>query len=51
MRARNSPSCFALSALDALNIQLDTSIRHADSRCPGAIDIDAIIAKAKKSES
>jgi y4mF family transcriptional regulator len=36
-----------LRALDALNIQLDTSI--AQTR-PGAVDIDAIVAKAKKIE-
>jgi HTH-type transcriptional regulator/antitoxin HipB len=35
-----------LRALDALNIQLDTSIGR---RCPGTVDIDAIVAKAKKS--
>jgi HTH-type transcriptional regulator / antitoxin HipB len=36
-----------LRALDALNIQLDTSIGR---RRPGAVDIDAIVAKAKKSK-
>jgi HTH-type transcriptional regulator / antitoxin HipB len=40
-----------LRALDALNIQLDTSIGQADGRRPGAVDIDAIVAKAKKSTS
>lgn len=42
-----------LRALDALDIQLDTSIREADSRRPDsvdmdAVDIDAIVARAKK---
>jgi HTH-type transcriptional regulator / antitoxin HipB len=36
-----------LRALDALNIQLDTSIGR---RRPGAVGIDAIVAKAKKSK-
>jgi HTH-type transcriptional regulator / antitoxin HipB len=40
-----------LRALDALNIQLDTSIGQADGRRSGAVDIDAIVAKAKKSTS
>jgi len=39
-----------LRGLDALNIQLDTSIDHTDRRRPGAVDIDAIVAKAKKSK-
>jgi y4mF family transcriptional regulator len=37
-----------LRALDALNIQLDANIGHADRRHRPAIDIDAIVAKAKK---
>jgi HTH-type transcriptional regulator/antitoxin HipB len=40
-----------LRALDALDIQLDTSIRQADRRHPGTVDIDAIVANAKKSKS
>ena len=39
-----------LRALDALNIQLDTSIGPIARRRPGAVDIDAIVAKAKKSK-
>ena len=39
-----------LRALDALNIQLDTSIGRPHRRRPGAVDIDAIVAKAKKSK-
>ena len=39
-----------LRALDALNIQLDTSICRPHRRRPGAVDIDAIVAKAKKSK-
>ncbi len=39
-----------LRALDALNIQLDTSIGQTHRRRPGAVDIDAIVAKAKKSK-
>ena len=39
-----------LRALDALNIQLDTSIAPIARRRPGAVDIDAIVAKAKKSK-
>jgi HTH-type transcriptional regulator/antitoxin HipB len=39
-----------LRALDALNIQLDTSISQADRRPTDAVDIDAIVAKAKKIE-
>ena len=39
-----------LRGLDALNIQLDTSIDYTDRRRPGAVDIDAIVAKAKKSK-
>ncbi len=39
-----------LRALDTLNIQLDTSIDYTDRRRPGAVDIDAIVAKAKKSK-
>jgi HTH-type transcriptional regulator / antitoxin HipB len=39
-----------LRALDALNIQLDTAIGRPHPRRPGAVDIDAIVAKAKKSK-
>jgi HTH-type transcriptional regulator/antitoxin HipB len=39
-----------LRALDALNIQLDASIGQAKRRS-GAVDIDAIVANAKKSKS
>jgi HTH-type transcriptional regulator/antitoxin HipB len=39
-----------LRALDALNIQLDTIIGPIARRRPGAVDIDAIVAKAKKSK-
>jgi y4mF family transcriptional regulator len=35
-----------LRALDALNIQLDATITETKRR-PGAVDIDAILAKAK----
>lgn len=38
-----------LRALDALNIQLDTSVSEASDRSPGIVDIDEIVAKAKKS--
>jgi HTH-type transcriptional regulator/antitoxin HipB len=37
-----------LRALDALNIQLDASAAEPRRRRPGAVDIDAIVAKAKK---
>jgi HTH-type transcriptional regulator / antitoxin HipB len=40
-----------LRALDTLNLQLDTSIGQADRRHTSAVDIDAIVAKAKKSKS
>jgi y4mF family transcriptional regulator len=36
-----------LRALDALDIRLDASIDQIKRRRPGAIDIDAIVAKAK----
>ena len=39
-----------LRALDALNIQLDTSISQAGRRAADAVDIDTIVAKAKKIE-
>jgi HTH-type transcriptional regulator / antitoxin HipB len=39
-----------LRALDALNIQLDTSISQAGDHLSGVIDIDAIVAKPKKSK-
>jgi HTH-type transcriptional regulator/antitoxin HipB len=38
-----------LRALDALNIQLDTNIDQA-KRARGTVDIDAIVAKAKKAK-
>lgn len=37
-----------LRALDALDIQLDAGIREIDRRRPSAVDIDAIVAKAKR---
>jgi HTH-type transcriptional regulator / antitoxin HipB len=37
-----------LRALDALDIQLDTGIRETNRRRPSAVDIDAIVAKAKR---
>jgi HTH-type transcriptional regulator / antitoxin HipB len=37
-----------LRALDALNIQLDASIRERPRPRSGAVDIDAIVAKAKR---
>jgi HTH-type transcriptional regulator / antitoxin HipB len=36
-----------LRAVDALDIQLDASIRETNRRRPSAVDIDAIVAKAK----
>jgi HTH-type transcriptional regulator / antitoxin HipB len=39
-----------LRAMDALNIHLDASIGEA-SRRPSAVDIDAIVTKAKKRRS
>jgi HTH-type transcriptional regulator / antitoxin HipB len=39
-----------LRALDTLSIQLDASVNQA-SRRRGGVDIDAIVAKAKKSQS
>jgi y4mF family transcriptional regulator len=39
-----------LRAIDALNIALDANI-HQTRRRPGAVDIDAIVAKAKKSKT
>lgn len=38
-----------LRALDALNIQLDANIEQA-KRAHGTVDIDAIVAKAKKTK-
>lgn len=40
-----------LRAVDALSIQLDGSVRQSTRRRGGAVDIDAIVAKAKKSKS
>jgi HTH-type transcriptional regulator / antitoxin HipB len=37
-----------LRALDALNIRLDASSGQTDHRRSGAVDIDAIVAKAKR---
>ena len=37
-----------LRAVDALDIQLDASIRETNRRRPSAVDIDAIVAKAKR---
>jgi y4mF family transcriptional regulator len=39
-----------LRALDALNIRLDASIDQTNHRPPGTVDIDAIVAKAKRSK-
>jgi len=36
-----------LRAVDALDIQLDASIREPNRRRPSAVDIDAIVARAK----
>jgi len=38
----------ALRALDALNIQLDATVDQIKRRRSSAVDIDAIVAKAKK---
>jgi y4mF family transcriptional regulator len=38
-----------LRAVDALDIQLDASVTQAKPRRSGAVDIDAIVAKAKTS--
>lgn len=40
-----------LRALDALDVQLDASLRKTHRRRPGAVDIDAIVAKAKGRKS
>jgi HTH-type transcriptional regulator / antitoxin HipB len=37
-----------LRALDALDIQLDAGIRETNRRRPSTVDIDAIVAKAKR---
>jgi HTH-type transcriptional regulator/antitoxin HipB len=37
-----------LRALDALNIQIDANAEQPQRRRSGAVDIDAIVAKAKK---
>jgi HTH-type transcriptional regulator / antitoxin HipB len=39
-----------LRAMDALNIQIDTNIDQTKRR-PSAVDIDAIVAKAKKTKA
>jgi HTH-type transcriptional regulator / antitoxin HipB len=36
-----------LRALDALSVQIDARAGEPDRRHPGAVDIDAIVAKAK----
>jgi transcriptional regulator with XRE-family HTH domain len=36
-----------LRALDALDIRLDASVEHT-SQAPGAVDIDAIVTRAKR---
>ncbi len=41
----------ALRALDVLDIQLDADTREPNRRRPGAVDIDAIVAKAKRKKS
>lgn len=38
-----------LRAIDALDIELDASVGHGRPRRSGAVDIDAIVAKAKTS--
>jgi HTH-type transcriptional regulator / antitoxin HipB len=37
-----------LRALDALNIRIDATVEETDGQPPGAADIDAILAKAKR---
>ena len=37
-----------LRAVDALDIHLDANIRETNRRRPSAVDIDAIVAKAKR---
>jgi HTH-type transcriptional regulator / antitoxin HipB len=39
-----------LRAVDALDIHLDANIRETDRRRPSAVDIDAIVAKAKRNK-
>ena len=39
-----------LRAVDALDIHLDANIRATDRRRPSAVDIDAIVAKAKRNK-
>jgi y4mF family transcriptional regulator len=39
-----------LRAIDALDIHLDANIREANRRRPSAVDIDAIVAKAKRNK-
>lgn len=39
-----------LRAVDALNIRLEASVDPANRRQPSTVDIDAIVAKAKKSK-
>ena len=39
-----------LRAIDALDIHLDANIRETNRRRPSAVDIDAIVAKAKRNK-
>jgi y4mF family transcriptional regulator len=39
-----------LRAADALNLRLDASIEETNRRRPSTVDIDAIVAKAKRSK-
>lgn len=40
-----------LRAVDALNLRLTASADQTDRRSPGAVDLDAIVTKAKKTKS
>ena len=42
--------CLVLRAADALSIQLDASIDQTSRRSSNAVDIDAIVAKAKRTK-
>lgn len=37
-----------LRALDALNIRFDATVEQTGSQAPGAVDIDAIVTRAKR---
>jgi len=39
-----------LRAIDALDLHLDATIRETNRRRPRAVDIDAVVAKAKRSK-